>query len=92
MNELELKDLFVSSLESGHVFDSKNRNLPLTNSHNEIRVKSEGYFAQFDLVIAVLNRANKTNIGQHSEDAGTYHKVLMRTGQLAEIAKLKNAE
>jgi hypothetical protein len=26
MNESELKDLFVSSLESGHIFDNKNRN------------------------------------------------------------------
>jgi hypothetical protein len=87
MNELELKDLFVSSLESGHVFDSKNRNLALTNPHNEIRVKSEGYFGQFDLVIAVVNRANKTNTGQQLEELGDYHKVLMRTGQLAEIAR-----
>ena len=40
MNELELKDLFVSSLESGHVFDNKNRNLPFMNPKNEIRIKN----------------------------------------------------
>ena len=51
MNELELKDLFVSSLESGHIFDNKNRNLSFINAKNEIRIKNEGYFGQFDLVI-----------------------------------------
>jgi hypothetical protein len=60
MNESELKDLFVSSLESGHIFDSKNRNLPFTNPDNEIRIKSEGNFGQFDLVIAILHRENKS--------------------------------
>jgi hypothetical protein len=88
MNESELKDLFVSSLESGHIFDSKNRNLPFTNPDNEIRIKSEGYFGQFDLVIAILNRENKrSKTYQNSEVAGAYYNVLMRTGQLAEIAR-----
>jgi hypothetical protein len=87
MNELELKDLFVSSMESDHIFDSKNRNLDFTNPKNETRIKNEGYFGQFDLVIAVVNRANKTNTGQQLEEIGAYHKVLMRTGQHAEIAR-----
>jgi hypothetical protein len=39
MNESELKDLFVSSLESGHIFDNKSRNLSFTNPDNEIRIK-----------------------------------------------------
>jgi hypothetical protein len=86
MIELELKDLFVSSLESGHIFDSKNRNLPFVNPANEIRIKNEGYFSQFDLVIAIVNRADKTNSFQRLDD-GAYDKLLMRTGQLAEIAR-----
>ncbi len=86
MNELELKDLFVSSLESGHIFDSKNRTLPFVNPANEVRIKNEGYFGQFDLVIAIVNRADKTNSFQRLDD-GAYDKLLMRTGQLAEIAR-----
>src|SRR5215216_2495965 len=92
MNESELKDLFVSSLESGHIFDSKNRNLPFTNPDNEIRIKSEGYFGQFDLVIAVLNRENKSKNYQNSGEAGDYYNVLMRTGQLAEIARAERCK
>jgi len=87
MKESELKDLFVSSLESGHIFDSKNRNLPFTNPNNKIRIKSEGYFGQFDLVIAILNKENKNNTYQNSDNSEAYYNVLMRTGQLAEFAR-----
>jgi hypothetical protein len=87
MNESELKDLFVSSLESGHVLDSKNRNLPFTNPNNKMRIKSEGYFGQFDLVIAILNKENKSETCQNSENSEAYYNVLMRTGQLAEFAR-----
>ncbi|MFZ0647394.1 MAG: hypothetical protein WAM27_04145 [Nitrososphaeraceae archaeon] len=87
MNEPELKDLFVSSIESGHIFDSKNRNLPFTNPNNKIRIKSEGYFGQFDLVITILNKGNKGNTYQNSDEVEAYYNVLMRTGQLAEIAR-----
>jgi hypothetical protein len=87
MNELELKDLFVSSIESGHILDSKNRNLPFTNPNNEMRIKSEGYFGQFDLVIAILNKESKSKTCQNSENSEAYYNVLMRTGQLAEFAR-----
>ena len=87
MNESELKDLFVSSIESGHILDSKNRNLPFTNPNNKMRIKSEGYFGQFDLVIAILNKENKSKTRQNSENSEAYYNVLMRTGQLAEFAR-----
>ena len=87
MNESELKDLFVSSLESGHIFDIKNRNLAFTNPDNEIRIKSEGYFGHFDLVIAILLRENKSGSSQDSDGLEAYYNILMRTGQLAEIAR-----
>jgi hypothetical protein len=87
MNELELKDLFVSSIESGHIFDSKNGNIPFTKFNNEIRIKSEGYFGRFDLVIAILQRDNNFNTYRNSEQIGAYYEILMRTGQLAEVAR-----
>jgi len=85
MNEMKLKDLFVSSLESGHIISHKNRTLSITNPENEIRIKNEGYFGQFDLVIAILHRCNKDreNFGKDE----IYDNILMRTGQLLEIAK-----
>lgn len=87
MNELQLKDLFVSSLESGHIFDIKNRRFPFTKPGCEIRIKSEGYFGQFDLVVAILQRDNYLKTYQNSEQIGAYYDILMRTGQLAEVAR-----
>lgn len=85
MNEIELKDLFVSSLESGHVIDPKNRILPFANKENEIRIKNESYFGHFDLVIAILHR-NTEHLESSFQEGPYYNNVLMRTGQLAEIA------
>ena len=68
--------MFVSSIESGHIFDSKNRNLPFTNPNNKIRIKSEGYFGQFDLVIAILNNENKSRTYQNSDEVEAYHNIL----------------
>ena len=92
MNESELKDLFISSLESGHIFDNKNRNLPFTNPNNKIRIKSEGYFGHFDLVIAILHRENKSTSYQNLDELEAYYNILMRTGQLAEIARAEKCK
>ena len=81
MNELELKDLFVSSLESGHLLNNKDHNLPFTNSKNEIRVKNEGYFGKFDLVIAVIQR--NSNLSQPLDEMEICNNILARTGQLS---------
>jgi hypothetical protein len=62
MNESELKDLFVSSLESGHIFDNKSRDLAFANPDNEIRIKNEGYFGHFDLAIAILQEKIKGDL------------------------------
>jgi hypothetical protein len=85
MNEMKLKDLFVSSLESGHIINLKNRTVSITNPENEIRIKNEGYFGQFDLVIAILRRCSKDREIFYKDNI--YDNILMRTGQLLEIAK-----
>ena len=86
MNEKQLKDLFVSSLESRHIFDNRNREFSLLKSDSEYRVRNEGYFGQFDLVIAVINKNNNSKYCD-SELTKTYNDILMRTGQLTEVAR-----
>jgi hypothetical protein len=85
MNEMKLKDLFVSSLESGHIVNSKGDTVSLAKPEDEIRIKNEGYFGQFDLVLAILHRHGKRYEG--SRENNLYDNILMRTGQLTEIAK-----
>ncbi|HJY11067.1 MAG TPA: hypothetical protein VJ250_08950, partial [Nitrososphaeraceae archaeon] len=41
----------------------------------------------FDLVIAILNKENKSKTCQDLENSEAYYNVLMRTGQLAEFAR-----
>lgn len=83
MNEIKLKDLFVSSLESGHVVDSNGYSISIANPEDEIRIKNEGYFGQFDLVIAILHRHNKG----YKRKQKNLDNILMRTGQFTQIAK-----
>ena len=87
MNEVELKDLFVSSMESRHIFSSKDRELSFLKSGSEIRVKNEGHFGQFDLVIAVLQKAKSSKTCWDSERTEAYYDILMRTGQLTGVAR-----
>ena len=85
MNETKLKDLFVSSLESGRILNINSDSISFANPEDEIRIKNEAYFGQFDLVIAVLSRTKKQFEFGGANDF--YNNVLMRTGQLTEFAK-----
>ena len=55
MKEKSLKELFVSSIKSGHI-DNNNSCLPYVDSNCELKIKEEGYFRNFDLVIAVRQK------------------------------------
>jgi hypothetical protein len=108
MNEKELKQLFISSIRSGHIksnsTDTNNNQqydiaasndvnfFPLSASANtDIRIKDEGYFRSFDLVIAVIDKKNynrKHNIIYDSvESYDNYFNILMRSGMLTQFAR-----
>ena len=55
MKESELKELFISSLKSGHI-EGESDFLPRIDSNYELSIKEEGYFRNFDLVSAVRER------------------------------------
>ena len=44
MNETKLKDLFVSSLESGRILNNNGDSISFANPEDEIRKKNEAYF------------------------------------------------
>lgn len=108
MNEKELKQLFISSIRSGHIksnsTDTNNNQqydiaasndvnfFPLSASADtDIRIKDEGYFRSFDLVIAVIDKKNynrKHNIIYDSvESYDNYFNILMRSGMLTQFAR-----
>jgi hypothetical protein len=104
MNEKELKQLFISSIRSGHIKSNNpgsKDNQQYSNGVNffpssasvdaDIRIKDEGYFRSFDLVIAVIDKENynrKHNIAYDSiESYDNYFNILMRSGMLTQFAR-----
>ena len=107
MNEKELKKLFIRSIRAGHVKTICNENnddsikihdnstsfFPsAANSHTDIRIKDEGYFRNFDLVIAVIDKINNNNANHNIvydsiESYDKYFNILMRSGILTQFAK-----
>jgi hypothetical protein len=111
MKEKELKQLFISSIRAGHVKTICNENnddsikihdnsasfFPsAANSHTDIRIKDEGYFRNFDLVIAVIDKINNNNNNNNAnhnivydsiESYDKYFNILMRSGILTQFAK-----
>ena len=92
MNEKELKQLFISSIRSGHIKSNTNGiNFFPSSATADIRIKDEGYFRSFDLVIAVIDKKNynrKHNMIYDSiESYDNYFNILMRSGMLTQFAK-----
>ena len=87
MDEKHLKNLFISSVKSDHI--ENNHFLPTSASINrDIIIKDEGYFRNFDLIIAIIEKSNGCSVKFDSVEAyDNYLNILMRTGILAEFAK-----
>ena len=87
MNEKDLKDLFISSVKSDHI--DNNHFLPTSaNINRDIIIKQEGYFRNFDLIVAIIEKNNDCDIKFESIEAyDNYLNILMRTDMLAEFAK-----
>ena len=67
MKEKSLKELFISSIKSGHI-DNNNSCLPYEDSNCELKINEEGYFRNFDLVIAVRQKYLK-RFNNHRNDS-----------------------
>ena len=87
MNENDLKRLFISSIKSGHI--SNNYFFPTSGSiHRDIKIKDEGYFRNFDLIIAIIEKRNDCDIKYDSTKTyDNYFNILMRSGTLIQFAK-----
>ena len=86
MNEKHLKSLFIKSLHAGHI--DGNDFFSTEGSDTEIKIKDEGYFRNFDLVVAIIKRRNDSDIQFDSTDSyDNYVNIIMRTGQLTQFAQ-----
>jgi hypothetical protein len=108
MNEKELKQLFISSIRSGHITsnsthgnDNHQQDMAASNDvdffpssgspDSDIRIKDEGYFRSFDLVIAVIDKktynSNHNVIYDSIESYDKYFNILMRSGMLTQFSR-----
>lgn len=87
MNEAKLRELFISSLRRGHIYN--NHIFPISERFDEeVRIKEEGYFGKFDLVISIINRREDSKIKFDSIEAyDNYSNLLMRTNLITEFAR-----
>jgi len=67
MKEKHLKSLFIKSLHAGHI--GGNDLFSTEDSDIEIKIKDEGYFRNFDLVVAIIKRRNDSDIQFDSTDS-----------------------
>ena len=87
VKEKELKSLFIRSISSGHI---KNNIFPPTsaNTNREMKIKQEGYFRNFDLVIAIIEKRDSSTIKYNSiETFDNYNNILMRDSLLKQFAR-----
>lgn len=81
MNEKELKQLFCSSLRSGHIKDNSLMPAP---DEAEIRIVEEANFRSFDLLIAAITKEPCCNL---DVDYAHYNNMLVRTQLLERFAR-----
>jgi hypothetical protein len=87
VKEKDLKSVFISSVFSGHI---KNNIFPRksANIHHEMKIKEEGYFRNFDLVIAIIEKRDSSTIKYCSiETFDNYNNILMRDNVFKQFAK-----
>ena len=86
MDEKSLKHLFIQSINSNHI--EGNNFLIKSSDLDLIKVKDEGYFRNFDLVIALIKKRDSTQIDSNWIDSSdTYLNMVMRTHQLIQFAQ-----
>jgi hypothetical protein len=86
VKEKDLKSLFISSIFSGHI---KNNIFPQMsgNINRELKIKDEGYFRNFDLVIAIIEKRYDSAIKYHSNETfDNYYNILMRENLLKQFS------
>jgi hypothetical protein len=95
MNQLELKNLFKSSIKNGHI--NNNHLLPFNPQTYDIKIKEEGYFRNFDLVIALIHKGSIKKETCYSSkqmkyeyfdlDWDIHQNILFRTQQFIDFSK-----
>ena len=82
MDEKNLKHLFIQSINTGHIDGNNFWPIDAKDPNIEIRVKDEGYYRNFDLIVAVIKKRSSSHVESNWIISGdTYLNMIMRSGQ-----------
>ena len=88
MDEKNLKRLFIQSIDTGHIDGNNFLSINPENPDIEVRVKEEGYYRGFDLIIAVIKKRHSSQVESNWISSGdTYLNMIMRSSQLIQFAQ-----
>ena len=88
MYERNLKNLFIQYIKTA--YNDGNNFLPINpeDPEIEIRIKDEGYYRNFDLIIAVIKKRHSSQVESNWITSGhTYLNMIMRSSQLIQFAQ-----
>jgi hypothetical protein len=88
MDEKNLKHLFIHSINGGHIDGNTFPYINQDDPNIELTIKDEGYYRNFDLIIAVIKKRHSSHVESNWISSGdTYLNMITRSGQLIQFAQ-----
>ena len=88
MDEKNLKRLFIEYINTDHSDGNKLLSLNPQDQDSEIRIKDEGYYRNFDLLIAVIKKRHSSQVDTNwISSHHTYLNMIMRSNELIHFAQ-----
>ena len=88
MYERNLKNLFIQYIKTAHNDGNNILSINPEDPQIEIRIKDEGYYRNFDLIIAVIKKRHSSQVESNWINSGhTYLNMIMRSSHLIQFAQ-----
>lgn len=88
MDEKKLKHLFIHSINAGHIDGNNFLYINQDDPNIELTIKNEGYYRNFDLIIAVIKKRHSSQVESNWIRLGdTYLNMITRSSQLIQFAQ-----
>lgn len=88
MDERNLKNLFIQYINIAHKNGNNFLSINPQDPEIEIRITDEGYYHNFDLIIAVIKKRHSSQVESNWISSGdTYLNIIMRSNQLIQFAQ-----
>lgn len=80
MDEKSLKNLFIQYITAAHNYENNFLSIDPRDPEIEIRIRDEGYYRNFDLIIAVIKKRYSSEVESNWISSGQkYLNIIMRS-------------